>query len=425
MATADEEGLAKPKRPTPGWGAWLADPRTAVLGFLGTALLIGGGRKVWQGIQARRAVAALGASDVRPEEVEAAAEHGREGLIELFRLLGTAESPEVRNAAGRALAVLWARDDLIVEEEKALVRRGFAVTWKARRRYPRGLRVPIPIEASYGVPFLVDGGKGVGPSSLEWSHRILGAERAGLEEPSTWVKGPGLARFEVEPSDFATLGPHRLALAARVRVVGLTDNWEIELPHLPFSFEFDPILSVEALLATEDEPRKAAFARSIRLQVPEGGSRHLDLNAGLVLRDPPDLVVTTPLPCDLAHHMDVEFEGVTGRFRAGSAVVVQNSAGPKTPSKDLRSEVIDLEWESTSRKPTQDSGLGTQDSGVWIFPIGPIVGLPLDAIDRPGERRIRAVLTADPELGWADPDARSVWPGTLTSEWATVKVIRR
>jgi len=208
-----------------------------------------------------------------------------------------------------------------------------------------------------------------------------------------------LARFEVDPSDFATLGPHRLALAAKVRVVGLTDNWEIELPHLPFSFEFDPILTVEALLTTEDDTRSAAFARSIRLETPEApgtGSRHLDLTADLVLRDPPDLIVTTPLPCDLAHRMDIEIEGVPGRFRAGLVVV----AG-------------------------QDSGLRTQDWGVRSFALVPIVGLPLGAIDRPGERRIRVVLTSDPELGWADPDARSVWPGTLTSEWAPVRVIRR
>ena len=46
-------------------------------------------------------------------------------------------------------------------------------------------------------------------------------------------------------------------------------------------------------------------------------------------------------------------------------------------------------------------------------------------IDRPGERRIRLVLIADPELGWADPDVRSIWPGTLMTEWAPVKAIRR
>ena len=389
----DDEGSAQPKRPTSGWGAWLADPRTAVLGFLASALLFGGGRKLWLGVRARRAVAALAMPDVRPEEVEAAAEHGREGLIELFRLLGTAEKTEVRDAAGRGLATLWAGDDLIVEEEKALVRRGFTAAWKARRRYPRGLRRPIRVEVAYGVPFLVDGGRGVGPSSLEWSHRILGAGRAGLEVPSPWVAGPGLAKFEVEPADFETLGPHRIALAAKVRVVGLTDQWEIELPHLPFSFEFDPILTVEALLTTEDGPRAQVMARSIALAPPTDAdtpaSPPIGLTPDLVLRDPPALVVSPPLPCDLAHRLAVEFEGVPGHYEAGSVVALAD--GPS-----VRATLA-----------------------------GPIVGLPADAITRPGDHRIRYVLTVDPELAWAEPDHRAVWPGTLTTDWASVRVMRR
>ena len=40
----------------------------------------------------------------------------------------------------------------------------------------------------------------------------------------------------------------------------------------------DPILTVEALLATEDEPRRATFSRSIRLEISKAGSRHLDLS---------------------------------------------------------------------------------------------------------------------------------------------------
>jgi hypothetical protein len=372
------------------------DPRTAVLTFLVVALVFGGGRKLLQGLRARRSVAALEGPDPSPEEVEAAAEHGRAGLIELFRLLGTAEKPEVRNAAGRALSVLWAKDELIVEEEKALVRRGFAVNWRARRRYPRNLKTAIPIEAAFGVPFLVDGETGVGPSNLVWSYRVLGARRAGLEVDSGWVKGPGLASFEVEPSDFATLGPHRLALAAKVRIVGLTDSWEIELPQIPFSFEFDPILSVEALLTSLDESRSPDFERAIRLEpveASETGSRHLDLSPALVLRDPPELVVTTPLPSDLAHVLAVEFEDVPGQFRAGSVVV------------------------------TGQSGSGTIEAR--RFPLAEISGLPSDAIDRPGERKLRVILTADPDLGWADPDARSLWPGTITTDWVTAQVIRR
>jgi hypothetical protein len=394
--------MAKNDPPTgSSWSFWrLADPRdprTAVLTFLIAALVFGGGRKVLQGVRARRAVAALEGPDPSPEEVEAASEHGRAGLIDLFRLLGTAEKPEIRDAAGRALAVLWAKDDLIPEEEKALVRRGFTVHWRARRRYPRALKTAIPIQASFGLPFLVEGGSGVSPSNLVWSYRVLGAERAGLEQPSAWVKGPGIASFEVEPSDFATLGPHRLALAARVRVVGLTDSWEIELPQIPFSFEFDPILSIDALSTSLDDARSPDFERAIRLEPAEshdGGSRHVYLNPELVLRDPPQLIVTTPLPADLAHLLAIEIEGVPGRFRSGSVVVSGQSGS--------------------------SGAVGSRN-----FPILEIAGLPLDAIDRPGERRIRAILTADPDLGWADPDVRSLWPGTVTTDWATVRVIRR
>lgn len=373
------------------------DPKTAVWELLLIAVVFGGGRKVLQGIRARRSVLALEGPDPLPSEVEAASEHGRAGLIELFRLLGTAEKSEVRDAAGRALAVLWANDEMIVEEEKALVRRAFTVNWRARRRYPRSLKSPIQIEATYGIPFLVEGGPGVSPTNLVWSHRILGAERAGLEEHSAWIKGPGVASFEVDPSDFTTLGPHRLALAARVRVVGLTDPWEIELPQIPFSFEFDPILTVEALLTMLEEARVADFDQAVKLEAIEAHEtvpRHLDLGPNFVLRDPPELVVTTPLPSDLAHVVEVEIEGVPGRFRAGQMIVSGQGGSSGT---------------ITTRR----------------FPLNEIAGLPLDAIDRPGERQIRAILTADPDLGWADPDVRSLWPGTITTEWVTARVIRR
>ncbi len=386
-------GRARADRPGPGLSGWLRDPRTAVLAFLASALLFGGGRKLLQGLNARRAVAALDGPDPSPEEVGAAADHGRAGLIDLFRLLGTADRAEVRDAAGRALATLWAGDELIAEEEQALVRRGFAVAWRARRRYPRDLKAPIPIGASYGVPFLVEGGTGVAPSNLEWSHRILGAERAGLESYSPWIAGPGHAAFEVEPVDFLTLGPHRLTLASRVRSIGLTESWQFELPHMPFSFEFDANLAVDALLGTRDDAREAAFVRSIRLDRPAAtadGPIYLDLSADLALRDPPTLAVTTPLPSDLAHALAIEFEGVPGLARAGSVVVI-GQAGPSARS----------------------------------IPLGPLAGPPIGAIDRPGEHRMRSVLTADPDLGWGDPDVRSVWPGTLTTDWVNVRVVRR
>ena len=109
------------------------------------------------------------------------------------------------------------------------------------------LRGEIPITVTYEVPFLEDGGRRVGPSNLEWSHRVLGARRVALEEFSPWVAGPGRVAFTIFPGDFETNGPHRLVLQTRIRTTGLTDSWELEPPHEPFNFEFDPILRLDAI----------------------------------------------------------------------------------------------------------------------------------------------------------------------------------
>ncbi len=244
------------------WERWISEPRSTVLFILFSVLVFGGGRKLLQGWKARGAIGRLDDPAATPETIIAAADHGRAALIELFRLLGTAESEPQRNAAGLALAILWARDELIAEEEKALVRRGYQVHWKARRRYPRALRAPIPVEVDYGVPFLGHGESGVQPENLEWSHKVVGARRASLLEFSPWVAGKGSAEFEMIPTDFETDGPHRLVLQARVRTRGLTESWELELPHVAFSFEFDPRLAVDALFALPDETR----ARRLRRQ---------------------------------------------------------------------------------------------------------------------------------------------------------------
>src|SRR5262249_12267864 len=133
------------RRPRPGapagrsWSRWLGEPRAAVLIVLFLIVLIGGGRKLLRSWRGRGAIGRLGAADVTVDDVAAAVEFGREGLMDLFRILGTGESAALRHAAGQALSVLWARDELIAEEEQALARRGFEVHWHARRRYPRAL----------------------------------------------------------------------------------------------------------------------------------------------------------------------------------------------------------------------------------------------------------------------------------------------
>lgn len=401
---ARKVGRRRPGRPSDQvgtrnpWIRWLGEPRSFVFLILASVFIVGGGRRLLQGLRARNAVLKLEGDDVDEAAIAEAARHGRSGLIDLFRILGTHESASLRDAAGRALAGLWAQDNLVAEEEKALVRRGFVATWRARRRYPRALTANIPIAVSYGVPFLVEG-EGVGPSSLEWSHRILGAQRAGLESFSEWKAGPGAAEFEIVPGDFDTNGPHKLVLHARVRTVGLTEPWELELPQIPFSFEFDPRLEPGSLYTLPDATRAESIARALRLEPskpePSGASRYLDLNHDLVVQDPPQLVADPSLASDLAHLLEVELEGIPGRFVAGT--VVFNAQGGATAS--------------SSRPKAYD--------------LGPFASIPADLIVQPGTRKIRAILTPDPNLGWADPDVRSLWPGTIETDWTSIRIVRR
>ena len=199
--------------------AWVADPRTTVLFVLASIVVIGGGRRLWIANRARKAVDRLSDPDVTAEEIVQAAEFGRPGLIEFFRLLAEGKTPEIRAAAGRALAIVWAKDDLIPEEEKAVLTRGFDVRWRARRRYPRGMTSPIPIEVSYGLPFLEASGPGIRPEDLEWSHRCRSGQ---LHDRS--------GRFPVEwspPIDSQGPSAHRkepnLALGSRTAPRPLPD----------------------------------------------------------------------------------------------------------------------------------------------------------------------------------------------------------
>lgn len=381
-----------------GWPS-LRDPRTGVLGVLALIALVGLGRKVLQSVRSRRALNRLGEADVTPEEIEDSARHGRDGVMELFRILGTDGSADRRAAAGRALSRLWKADELIAEEEKAIVTRGYVVTWKARRRYPRAMTRPVPIAVEFGVPFLEQDGPGVSPRDLEWSYRIGGSERASLESFSDWRPGPCRVAFAIDPGDFPGAGPHRLSFQARARTVGLTTAWEQNLPHIPFTFEFDPVLSVDALLTLPDEARAERIAGAVRLDRSRieneqgSGSEFLPLDEMFALREPPDLVVTTPLPCDLAHAITIEFEGIAGSLPAGEFV--------------LAGQGIDAPPSSAS------------------CPLGPVKALEPGRIDRPGERRMRVVLTPDPERAWADPDIRSLWPGTITTDWYPARIVRR
>jgi hypothetical protein len=385
-----------------GSRSWFAEPKAAVWLALAAAVAVGGARQLLRAWRARRAVARLDESNVTAREIEAVAEHGRAGVWELLRIFSTSPLEPHRQAAGRALARLWLLDQLVAEEEQAIVKRGYAVIWSARRRYPRAIEAEIPIVVSYEVPFLDDAGDRVSPANLEWAHRILGARRATLEELSPWTAGNGRVSFTIVPGDFPTNGPHRLVLQTRVRTTGLTDSWEIELAHIPFNFEFDPRLELGAILTLPDAVRDEQIARAIRLETPETAgeaSTYLPLGDEWTLRNPPRLAVAIPLPCDLAHAISIEFEGIEGRFPGGRLVV----SGQGLPQRGA------LEEEPIVRR----------------FELKPTRHLPAGLIAAPGRRRMRIWLEADLESGWADPLIRSIWPGRSQTNWVEVEIVRR
>jgi len=399
------EGPRPAGRRASGTGAgrsWLSEPKAAVWIALAVALLIGGGRKLLLAWRARKAIARLEEPNVTAEEIEAVAEHGRAGVGELLRIFSTSESEPRRQAAGRALARLWLLDQLVAEEEKAVVRRGYNVTWNARRRYPRALRAEIPIVVTYDVPFLQNDGRHVGPANLEWSHRVMGARRAALEEFSPWTAGGGRVACSIFPGDFETNGPHRLVLQTRVRTAGLTDSWAIDLPQVPFHFEFDPVLRLDAILTLADATRDESIAGAIRLEpvVADDGepARYLPLGGEWTMRNPPRVAVATPLAADLAHAISIEFEGLSGRFPAGRLI---------------------LSGQGIAR-------LGSTEAEPVIrrFELGPISSLPPAVIERPGVRRARILIEADLDRGWADPDIRSIWPGQTETNWVEVEIVR-
>jgi hypothetical protein len=384
--------------------SWFREPKAAVWVLFVLAVIVGGGRKLLLGWKARKAVVLLENPDVAPEEIEAVAEFGRAGVYELLRIFGDPKSSEPqRHAAGRALSRLWRDDQLIAEEEQAIVRRGYSVEWRARRRYPRGLQTEIPITVRYRVPFLRDDDDHVRPINLEWSHRIKGAGRAALEEDSPWIPGEGGLTFGVYPRDYATNGPHKIVLQSRVRTSGLTDSWQIDLPHMAFSFEFDPILRLDAILTVPDASRDELVARSIRLEAAAQSepTTFLAIGETWAIRNPPRLVVTEALACDFAHNVTLELDGLDEPLPAGR--IIMNGLAGSTATAG------------------ENGGVGQ-----WHpITLGPATPITANAIERPGLRRLRAHLEVDPQLGWADPDTRSLWPGNVSTDWIEVEIVRR
>ena len=347
-------------------------------------------------MRARRALRRLEGDQPATEAIADAANHGRIAVVELFRLLTSGKTEAVRLEAGRSLARLWLADELIPEEEKALVTRGFEVRWIARRTYPRGLARSIPIAAEFEVPALRD----VAPRRRARAHRMAVEEssaRVGRRSKSSARRRPGAGRltFEVEPGDYAENAPQNLALHARAKTVGLTSIWEHDLPKAPFTFQFDRNLEPSSLLAPMDEARGEAMARAVALEVdaddPEV-AKFTPIGRQLAMRGRPVLRVAA-LPCDLAHAVRLEIEGELASLLAGGIIALRDQPSalevlPIASDHLPRRCVSEFEGGASSRPP------GPQPrcrAGV-VEPIGPL-GLAGNLDDRVDDGQDRPTLS--------------------------------
>jgi hypothetical protein len=378
-------------------GGRFNDPRRwvfiAVVGFLA----IGGGRKWLTGRRGRAMADKLAENTASPEEILSSAKFGRIVVHDLFRAMSEAPTPEHRLAATESLVALWKADELIPEEEKAIVNRSLFVDWQIRRKYPKGLRGPIGIRVRYGMPTLANASLNAWlHEHLRWSHRVTGTRRAADDVWANAGVAPPRHHFEFMGEDFPDDGPHRLILHLKVATHALTDNWTLELPAQSTSFEWDDKLQSGALAGMPDSGRAEAWRKVIELSVPSGDDATpvlVVLDDRFAIRNPPLPMIAMPMPSDMAHAAFLELENVAGRWSVGEWIEPTVSAvGGKIPKL--------LPEQATPEDPP------------------PI-------LDRGGAYRARFVLEPRPERGWSDPAIRSVWPERIESDWTTVEIVRR
>jgi hypothetical protein len=384
----------RPARAGARGGHWLdalLHPRTLVFLVLILAVIAGGGHKLLAAWRARRAANRLARGAATPEDIRSAGVHGRATAPELMDLLRPERDAPTRAAAGVALAQLWVADELVAEEEQAIVRVGHRIECTARRVYPRELRRPIPLGVRIDICALAPG-SALRDQNLQVAWKLDGARRLSYERYSAWTSPGEPFEFVVDPGDLPGRGPHRLAVGARVRTVGLTGAWELELGPRDLAIEFDEHLRVDAILTLPDAERGALMARAVRLRpsTVAAGEPGVDFGGGMVAECPMELVCEAALPCDLAHRVALEIDGHTGLFECEPLVWPGAAAGARHPI-----------WRAQS---------DPADQGV--------------APPRAGVARVRIVMEPDPERGWVHPAIRSVWPGKIVTDWQEIGLVR-
>lgn len=378
----------------------IGDPRRWVFIAVVAFLLLGGARKWLAASRGRKMADRIADGHASLDEIRQAARHGRTVLPDLLATLADGKSEDLKSAALQSLVELWRADELIAEEEKAIITRAFQIIWKQRRKYPRDYDGKFQIHALMCLPKIHDEScRNWLSQHLRWETRVTGTRKATDDQWRVIPHSEMQLQIHIESRDFPEDCVHRVMFFTRVSTNELTSNWTLDLPGQATTFEWDQHLKSGALKADFDEKEATIMQEALaweRNAEPDTMQPQLvAISSGFAIHRPPLAILTVPLPRDIAHEAVLEIEEVSSNIKLKSYVIASRGS-VTTPHKQRK--VIPLE----------------------------IAGLIDDsAISRAGKYRARINLQPKSEMGWADPEIRSVWPGPLASPWVEIEIVRR
>lgn len=381
----------------------MADPRRWMFIAIVAFLVIGGGRKWLKSVHGRRISDKIADGTASPEEIRSSFQFGRIVVADLLQVLTEGKTPEIRNSAFESLVQLWKADELISEEEKAIVTRSVQIEWHQRRKYPRALTGSFQISARLGFPDTAD--QTVNQwlqSHLQFSRRLTGSRRAAYEVWQAVPHHSADVQAELHAGDFPEDQVHRIALFVKVKTDDLTSSWELELPAFPTSFEWDRHLNLNALAGPAIDSEMATIQnafnwRTNQISNSQENPRIVPISDSFAIRNPPDLYVELPMPRDLSHQAFIEIKGCESLIPAGSWIMATRNK-------------ID---------PSANSEIKCQN---WSIAPDSIVAD--DKIGHGGKFELRVVLEPSPERGWSDPEIRSVYPNQIKTAWTEIEIVR-